>query len=146
MTSPNIEKTFFENKNYFLREANSNDHAFIYNLVEEFLKTDLSVTFLTMPPMEEFFKNKIKRYVISDGKTLLGFVQILENNEIGYFLDKKYRSKGIATEAVKLLMKLNPKKRYFATINDENEPSKKLVINLGFKPKATIYEKIIDSD
>jgi hypothetical protein len=142
----NSEKIFFKNKFFFLRSANSDDYNFIYKLIEDFLKMDLSVTFLKMPSFEEFFKNNIERFVISDGKTLYGFVQILENNEIGYFLEKKYRSKGLGTEAVELLMKINPRDRYFATINDKNKASKKLVINLGFKPKATIYEKIIHSD
>ena len=138
------EKFFLKNKNYFLRESNSDDQLFIYNLVSEFLKTDLSVTFLSMPSIEEFFKIKIKRYMISDGKEPLGFVQILENNEVGYFLDKKFQNKGIGTECVELLMKINPRERFFATINDKNEFSKKLIKKLGFKPKATIYEKIID--
>jgi len=138
------EKFFLKNKNYFLRESNSDDQLFIYNLVSEFLKTDLSVTFLSMPSIEEFFKIKIKRYMISDGKESLGFVQILENNEVGYFLDKKFQNKGIGTECVELLMKINPRKQFFATINDKNEFSKKLIKKLGFKPKATIYEKITD--
>ena len=72
----------------------------------------------------------------------MGFVQILKNNEVGYFVDKKYQSSGIGTEAVKILMELNPRERYFATINDKNESSKKLIEKLGFAPKATIYEKI----
>jgi RimJ/RimL family protein N-acetyltransferase len=138
------EKFFLKNKNYFLRDSSSDDQLFIYNLVSEFLKTDLSVTFLSMPSIEEFFKNKIQRYIISDGKESLGFVQILENNEVGYFLDKKFQNKGIGTECVELLMKINPRKRFFATINDKNKFSKKLIKKLGFKPKATIYEKIID--
>ena len=138
------KKFFLKNKNYFLRDSSSDDQLFIYNLVSEFLKTDLSVTFLSMPSIEEFFKNKIQRYIISDGKESLGFVQILENNEVGYFLDKKFQNKGIGTECVELLMKINPRKRFFATINDKNKFSKKLIKKLGFKPKATIYEKIID--
>lgn len=140
------EKIFFKNNEYFLRSALKEDHTFIYNLITKFLKMDLSVTFLKMPSFEEFFKNKIKRFVITDGTQLFGFVQILDNNEIGYFLDEKFRSKCLGTEAVELLMKFIPRKRYFATINDKNEPSKKLVTKLGFKPKATIYEKIIDPE
>ncbi|KAF6243997.1 hypothetical protein C6988_00890 [Nitrosopumilus sp. b1] len=140
------EKFFFKNKNYFLRKTSTNDHPFIYNLVKEFLETDLSVTVLTLISFEEFFKKKINRYTISnDQNDLIGFVQILENNEIGYFLDKKFRNKGIGTEAVSLLMKLNPKERYFATVNNKNKPSKKLIERLGFYPKATIYEKIVNS-
>jgi len=140
------KKIFFENNKFFLRSALEEDHKFIYNLITEFLKMDLSVTFLKMPSFEEFFKNKIERFVITDGIQLYGFVQILENNEIGYFLDEKFRLRGLGSEAVELLMKFMPRKRYFATINDKNEPSKKLVTKLGFKPKATIYEKIIDSE
>ena len=138
------DKFFLKNKNNFLRDSSDEDRLFIYNLVKKFLKTDLSVTFLYMPPIDEFFKIKIKRYIISNGKESLGFVQILENNEVGYFLEKKFQNKGIGTESVELLMKLNPRKRFFATINDKNESSKKLIKSLGFKPKATIYEKIID--
>jgi RimJ/RimL family protein N-acetyltransferase len=140
------EKMFFKNKNYFLRSAVTDDHHFIYELIKDFLKMDLSVTFLKMPSFDEFFKNNIERFVISDGKISYGFVQILENNEVGYFLDKIYRSKGLGTEAVEILMKIKPRDRYFATINDRNESSKKLVRKLGFIPKATIYEKIIHSD
>lgn len=140
------EKIFFKNNTFFLRSASRDDYDFIYNLITEFLKMDLSVTFLKMPPFEEFFKNKIERFVITNGTQLHGFVQILENNEIGYFLDEKFRSKGLGIEAVELLMKFMPRKRYFATINNKNESSKKLITKLGFKPKATIFEKIIDSE
>jgi len=142
LTEP--KKFFFKNQNYYLRDATYDDQPFIYDLVVDFLKTDLSVTFLTMPSIEDFFKNKIKRYIIANEDNSLGFVQILENNEVGYFLDKKFRKKGIGMEAVKLLMELNPRKRFFATVHDKNEPSRKLIQNLGFKPKATIFEKIID--
>ena len=74
----------------------------------------------------------------------MGFVQILEDNEVGYFLDKKFQNKGIGTEAVKLLMKLNPRERYFATIHNQNEYSIKLIKKLGFLPKGTIFEIMED--
>ena len=53
------EKMFFKNKNYFLRSAVTDDHHFIYELIKDFLKMDLSVTFLKMPSFDEFFKNNI---------------------------------------------------------------------------------------
>jgi len=139
------DKHYLKNKKFFLRKTTQNDHIFIYNLVQNFLKTNLSVTTLSLLPFDEFFKQKIQRYIISnDQNSLVGFVQILENNEVGYFLDTKYRNQGIGTESVLLLMELNPRERYFATVNNQNEPSKKLIENLGFSPKATIYEKITD--
>ena len=125
-----------------LREPIKEDQQWIYNLVNDFLKTDLSVMFLKMPSLEEFFQIDIKRYMITDGDNTLGFVQILKNNEIGYFLDPKYGGKGIATKAVELLMEKHPADKYFATIHDKNIPSINLVKRLGFNPKATIYEKI----
>ncbi len=137
------EKYYFKNKSFFLRKTVTDDHFFIYHLLEEFLKTDLSVTVMTLLPFNKFFKNNIKRYTISnDQEVLVGFVQILENNEVGYFIDTKFRNQRIGIEAVSLLMELNPREKYFATINDKNEPSKKLIKSLGFSPKATIYEKI----
>lgn len=146
MKNPADKKYFLKNKKYYLRKTIINDHRFIYNLVKDFLKTDLSVTVLTLVPFKEFFKNNIDRYTILNKEDILvGFVQILKNNEVGYFLDPKFRNQGIGSESVALLMKLHSRKRYFATINDKNKPSKKLIEGLGFSPKATIYEKIIKS-
>ena len=138
------KKIFFKNKIYFLRKANRDDFKFIYQLTREFIKNNLSVTHLILLPFEKFFQNESKRYIISDGKNSLGFVQILEDSEVGYFLDKKFQNKGIGTEAVKLLMKLNPRERYFATIHNQNEYSIKLIKKLGFLPKGTIFEIIED--
>jgi len=138
------KKIFFKNKIYFLRKANRDDFNFIYQLTREFIKNNLSVTHLILLPFEKFFQNESKRYIISDGKNSLGFVQILEDSEVGYFLDKKFQNKGIGTEAVKLLMKLNPRERYFATIHNQNEYSIKLIKKLGFLPKGTIFEIIED--
>ena len=86
-------KIFLKNKIYFLRESNKDDHQFIYNLTNEFIKSNLSVTYLTLEPFEKFFNNKTKRFMITDGINLIGFVQILENNEVGYFLDKEFQNK-----------------------------------------------------
>ncbi len=135
-------RIFFKDKTIFLRQAAPDDYSFIYKLVEDFLKTDLSVTVLKMPNFEDFFKTETKRYVITNGLDLMGFVQILPNNEVGYFMDKKYQNCGLGTEAVSILMQINPRERYFATINNKNGSSLKLIKKLGFKPKATIFEKI----
>lgn len=142
MSDNNEKKAYFGDHVTYLRKAIEEDNSFIYHLVEEFLKTDLSVTVLEMPSFEEFFKSDTKRYIITNGHDKMGFVQILKNNEVGYFVDPKYQGRGIGTEAVKILMELNPRSRHFATINNRNEASIKLIKKLGFKPKATIFEKI----
>ena len=73
-----------------------------------------------------------------------GFVHITKDGEIGYYLTKKYEGKGIASNAVRDMLKIQPMKSYFATININNARSKKLVTGLGFNPKGIIYEKIND--
>ena len=42
-----------------------------------------------------------------------------------------------------LLMKENPRDRYFATVNVKNEPSIKFIKKFGFFEKGCIFEKII---
>jgi RimJ/RimL family protein N-acetyltransferase len=132
-----------------LRESKEEDYPFIYNIIKDFLKTDLSVTFLDLPDYEEFkktyFSNDFKRYIITDEKLEdLGFVVLTKGDEVGYFLKPECQKKGIAVEAVRITMELNPRKRYFATIHNENKRSINLATKLGFKPKGTIYEKIIE--
>lgn len=136
-----------EISDFKLRDFEDSDFPFMYQLVVDFLKTDLSVTQLDVMEYKEFVKkfsnDDSKRYVITnDLDERLGFVHLLKNNEVGFFLKPEYQGKGIASRAVKMLMELHPRERYFATINNNNEPSKNLVKKLGFYPKGTIYEKI----
>ena len=135
------------NKICKLREITEDDYRFVYELVDRFLKTDLSVTFLKLPDYEEFVKtyfvNDYKRYIVTnDNSVRLGFVVITKDDEIGYFLSPEYEGKGIALDAVKQLIELNPRERYFATIHNKNKRSINLITKLGFYPKGTIYEGI----
>jgi len=130
---------------YELREITLDDHDFIYRLIEENLKPDLTVTVLKLKPFDEFFKtyleNDLKTYIIVMNKERAGFVHITKNGEIGYYLKSNYQNKGIAVNAVNDMLKLHPKERYFATVNINNIRSNNLVKKLGFKPKGIIYEK-----
>lgn len=134
-------------QNCKLRKVTANDYPFIYELIKRFLKTNLSVTFLKLPSYREFIKtyflNDYQRYIITNENDVrFGFVVITKSNEIGYFLLPEYEGRGTATKAVRLLMKLNPRERYFATINKENKKSIKLIKKLGFYPKGIVYEKV----
>ena len=134
---------------YILREMNSDDQNFIYELIKEYLKTDLSVTVLILKSFEEYFKaynlNNLKTYIVIVNDERAGFVHVTKDGEIGYYLTKKYEGKGIASNAVKDMLKLHPLKRYFATVNINNTRSTELVKGLGFSPKGIIYEKITNN-
>ncbi|MFY9300346.1 MAG: GNAT family protein [Candidatus Nitrosotenuis sp.] len=127
-----------------LVKAARGDYRFIYKIVRDWMEqTDHSVTVLKMPSFAKFFKAKASRYVIKKGPTKIGFVHILANNEIGYYLAPEFQGMGIGTWAVASLMKIKKRGRYFATINKKNAASVKLVTKLGFKPKGIIYEKVM---
>ncbi|MEM3006427.1 MAG: GNAT family N-acetyltransferase [Candidatus Nitrosotenuis sp.] len=127
-----------------LRKVRKTDYRFVYDLIKDFLDSGLSVSFLELPTFNRFCKNYFKNkklYIIIYGNKRCGTVNI-NNDEIGYMLLPEFRGKGIAINAVKELMKMHPRKRYFATINNHNKRSINLIRKLGFKPKGTIYEKI----
>lgn len=130
-------------KNLKLVKATKKDYRFIYEVVKSWLEhTDHSVTVLRIPKFSRFFKSKSNRYIIKSDGRKIGFVHILENNEIGYYLIPEFQRMGIGTWAVRELIKNNPRDRYFATINRKNKGSIKLVTKLGFRPKGIIFEKI----
>jgi len=128
-----------------LVKATKRDTRFVYEVVKDWLSrhVDHSVTVLKMPSFSKFSKSKPTRYIIKKDKTSIGFVHILANNEVGYYMIPEFQGMGIGTWAVSEMMKMQPRDRYFATINNKNIGSVKLITSLGFRPKATIYEKII---
>ena len=72
--------------------------------------------------------------------------KIVDNylGEIGYLFLKEYWGKGYAFEAVSAIIKYSSEvlklKRLFATIDDENIRSKKLIEKLDFKLEAVLPE------
>ena len=94
------------------------------------------------PKFCKIFQNKIYSLYHKKKSVKIGFVHILANNEIGYYLIPEFQGIGIGTWAVTQLMKIQSRERYYATINNKNICSVKLIKKLGFRPKAIIYEKI----
>jgi len=134
-------------KEFKLVRAKQNDLRFVYNVIKSWLDkhVDHSVTALRIPSFAKFSKTKTTKYIIKKGNTSIGFVHILANNEIGYYIIPEFQGMGIGTWAVIQLMKMQPRERYFATVNNRNVASVKLITRLGFRPKATIYERIVKS-
>jgi len=130
-----------------LEPCKKEDYKFVYDLTFDFFKTNLNVTYVKMETFDEFVRRVFvpddKNYIIKNRiGNKLGYVHIMTNGEIGYFIDSMYQRRGYGTQAVKKLMELNPRKKYFASINLKNKASLKVIEKLGFKPKGTVYEKI----
>ena len=131
------------------------DVEILFEHLKEFLETpDASTTGNPLPSFENskqfvmkyLTKNEDHEYdkwymVINEKEEILGNVYIKKDNTIAYHIIKKYQKQGFGETSVKLLMKENPRKTYFAVVNMKNEPSIQFIKKLKFKEKAFIFEK-----
>ena len=78
-------------------------------------------------------------YLIEVNGGPVGAIYLTHANEIGVGILRKRRRAGSATKAIKLLMELHPRDRYYANINPENEPSALLFSRLGFQHIQDTY-------
>lgn len=109
--------------------------------------------------MKSFFrKEKDWKFAITAGRKFAGSVGLWYSErkkwELGYFVLDKYRNKGIATKAVKKVLKFafgNLKLRsVFAVTDVDNGASQKVLRKVGFKiigenkkDKEILWEKIL---
>lgn len=127
-----------------LKSVNSSDFLFLFNLLKERdLKTNISHK--QMPTYSEhvkFVKSRpySKWYIIKKSKLKIGSIYLSKNDEIGIFLKKTYHGKGFGNEALKLLIKKNPRSRYLANVNPKNLFSAKFFKKNDFKLIQYTYE------
>jgi RimJ/RimL family protein N-acetyltransferase len=74
-----------------------------------------------------------KWYIIKQNNENVGSIYLSKQNEIGLFLKNNVQGQNIGTEALKLLIMKNPKKRILANINPKNKKSIKFFEKNGFK-------------
>ena len=70
----------------------------------------------------------------------IGSVYLTEMNEIGLFLKKDVQGKGLGQKSLELLMKLNPRNRYLANVNQNNKNSIRFFKKNKFKQIQNTYE------
>jgi len=140
-----------------LELVNEKDIPILYEMLKEFyLIPNARIHTTPLPPFEQSRKyimkylndNENHEYhkwylVIDEKENVLGSVYITKKDYLNYQIFNQYQNRGIGQTAVKLLMKENPRDRYFVIVNQKNERSLKLVKKFGFIPKGTIFEKII---
>lgn len=141
-----------------LRPVQEADIKILYEMLKEMLNTpNSSVNEQPLVPYsesEKFVKKYLYDnenheidfwYLITDkNDTVLGSVKISSKNYVSYQILKSFQGKGLATKAVRLLMKKHPRERFFAIINNDNTFSIKLIEKLGYKPKATVFEYVVN--
>jgi len=120
-----------------LKLVNKTDYEFLYDLLKD-RDSNVNISHKRMPSFKEhikFIKSKpySKWYIIKDNNEKVGSIYLSKQNEIGLFLKNNVQGKNIGTEALKLLIMKNPKKRILANINPKNKKSIKFFKKNGFK-------------
>jgi len=138
-----------------IRKITKKDIPILYDLLKYSLSQKYtSVYDNPIPPFTQsekyvlkFFKNKnhfFKHWyvIINEQNEIMGQVYLQERNYIGYTVFPKYQRKGVATNAIKLLLSKHPRKKYYLLLHNKHIKSINLGKKFGFKPKGLIYEKI----
>ena len=130
-----------------LKPCSEDDYKFVYQLVEDMFKTNLNVTYLKLETFEEFVSRSfsgddIHYIIMNENAEKIGHVHIMQNNEIGYSVIPQFQNKGTGTEAVKKIIEMHPREKYFLTIHNQNKASIRIAEKNGFQSKGTVFEKI----
>jgi len=127
-----------------IRSVKKSDSNFLYELLKQ-RDPRANISHKKMPSFkqhENFIRSKpySKWYIIQSSKNDVGSIYLSKNNEIGIFLIKKNQNNGIGVNALKLLIKKNPKVRYLANVNPKNKKSIDFFKKNGFKLIQHTYE------
>jgi len=130
--------------NVKLVPVNKLDLKFLYELLKQrdFRANISHKKMPTFPEHVKFVMSKpySKWYTIRVENNKIGSIYISRQCEIGIFLDKKFQKKGIGKQALLLLIKKNPRKRYLANINPKNTKSIIFFKKNGFNLIQYTYE------
>ena len=130
-----------------LRIVKDSDSKFLFELLKE-RDPHANISHKKMPSYNEhlkFIKSKpyTKWYVILKSKCRIGSIYLSKNDEIGIFLSKKYQGKNIGNDALKELIRKNPRERYLANVNPKNKKSSIFFKNNNFKLIQHTYEMML---
>ena len=126
------------------KEVGKSDIKFLY----QHLKERDPITRISHKKMPTFSQHEkfvlshpyTKWYIIFQKNKKIGSVYLTEMNEIGLFLKKDVQGKGLGQKSLELLMKLNPRNRYLANVNQNNKNSIKFFKKNKFKQIQNTYE------
>ena len=138
-----------EKRNIVLQLVNKKDLRFLYNLLKE-REPSTNISHRKMPTFNEHVnfvlsKPYSKWYIIYYNKSKVGSIYLSKQDEIGIFIKKAFFMKGIGTDALIILIDLNPRERFLANVNPKNKKSIKFFKKNAFKILQHTYELRIKS-
>ena len=134
------------NSNVKLKQVTKNDMLFLYELLKN-KDPNANISHKKMPSYDEHVKFVMSKpytnwYIIEYDKKNVGAIYLSKQDEIGISVNNDYEYDQIAKPALKLLMKLNQRKRYLANTSPKDVKSQEFLLKNGFTGLEYVYEMI----
>jgi len=127
-----------------LKTVRKSDCPFLYELLLE-RDTRANISHIKMPSYQNHVKFVMSKpyskwYVIIHKNEKIGSAYLTKQDEMGLFIKKEKQGHGVGSEALRLLINKNPRRRYLANISPKNAKSIQFFKNYGFKLIQYTYE------
>ena len=134
------------NSSIKLNQVTKNDTLFLYDLLKN-KDPNANISHKKMPSYDEHVKFVMSKpytnwYIIEYDKKNVGAIYLSKQDEIGISVSNDYEYDQIVKPALKLLMKLNQRKRYLANTSPKNVRSQEFLLKNGFTGLEYVYEMI----
>ena len=131
-----------------LKNVTKADVRFLYNQLKE-RDPKINISHKKMPSYSEHTKFVLSKpyskwYIIYYKNRKVGNVYLSKMNEIGIFILKTIKVKGLGSLVLEQVLKKNPKTRYLANVNPKNIKSAEFFKKNGFKLIQHTYELTFD--
>jgi len=135
-----------DSSNITLSPVTKSDIRFLYNQLKE-RDPIVNISHKKMPTYSEHSKFVMSKpyskwYIIFYKNKKIGNVYLTKINEIGIFILKSIKEKGIGKSVLEILMKTNPRSRYLANVSPMNNKSSSFFKKNGFKLIQHTYELV----
>ena len=132
------------NSNVKLKQVTKNDALFLYELLKN-KDPNANISHKKMPSYDEHVEFVMSKpytnwYIIKYDKKNVGSIYLSKQDEIGISINTDYEYDQIVKSALKLLMKLNRRKRYLANVGPKDVKSQEFLLKNGFTSLEYVYE------
>ena len=127
-----------------LKQVTKNDALFLYDLLKN-KDPNTNISHKKMPSYDEHVEFVMSKpytnwYIIECDKKNVGTIYLSKQDEIGISINNDYEYDQIVKPALKLLMKLNQRKRYLANTSPKDVSAQEFLLKNGFTGLEYVYE------
>ena len=132
------------NSDVKLKQVTKNDALFLYELLKN-KDPNANISHKKMPSYDEHVEFVMSKpytnwYIIEYDKKNVGAIYLSKQDEIGISISNDYEYDQIVKPALKLLMKLNQRKRYLANTSPKDVRSQEFLLKNGFTGLEYVFE------